>query len=262
MVFPIIACPVPPDRVGSAAQARSARSEAGFAGSGPGGPNSVPHGLVPSWQRRRGRSSRDDARWFQAQPEQVVQDGGVHVSRDHGRDGSVAGERLGGVAFQPRGAVTPNHRRGGARITAGWKRCGVAGQPVNVADDDHVLRAGLDRRDQPSGKARSKAHGSARRTSATLTDWNAFEKACVRHGVRLSAYTGGKCGATARATSIEGVCALGVSPGPGLCSDRMRGRRRDVAKSRRAQRVWQGWDRLTSDFIKRLSRSNSEHTGH
>jgi len=24
-----------------------------------------------------------------------------------------------------------------------------------------------------------------------LTDWNAFEKACVRHGVRLSAYTGG-----------------------------------------------------------------------
>jgi len=42
------------------------------------------------------------------------------------------------VAFQPRGAVTPNYRRGGARITAGWKRCGVAGQPVNVADDDDV----------------------------------------------------------------------------------------------------------------------------
>jgi hypothetical protein len=48
----------------------------------------------------------------------------------------------------------------------------------------------------------------------TLTDWNAFEKACVRHGVRLSAYTGGTCGATARAASIEGACALGVSPGP------------------------------------------------
>ena len=37
-------------------------------------------------------------------------------------------------------------------------------------------RAGLDHSDQPSGKARSKAHGSARRTSGTLTDWNAFEK--------------------------------------------------------------------------------------
>ena len=29
------------------------------------------------------------------------------------------------------------------------------------------------------------------RLTRDLTDWNAFEKACVRHGVRLSAYTGG-----------------------------------------------------------------------
>src|SRR5712691_7151153 len=29
------------------------------------------------------------------------------------------------------------------------------------------------------------------RLARNLTDWNAFEKACVRHGVRLSAYTGG-----------------------------------------------------------------------
>src|SRR5260370_3667429 len=29
------------------------------------------------------------------------------------------------------------------------------------------------------------------RRTRNLTDWNAFEKACVRHGVRLSAYTGG-----------------------------------------------------------------------
>src|SRR5258705_1515028 len=28
------------------------------------------------------------------------------------------------------------------------------------------------------------------RLTRNLTDWNAFEKACVRHGVRLSAYTG------------------------------------------------------------------------
>jgi len=45
-----------------------------------------------------------------------------------------------------------------------------AGQPVNVVDDDQDHRAGLDHRDQPSRKARSKAHGSARRTSGTLTD--------------------------------------------------------------------------------------------
>src|SRR5260370_17763212 len=29
------------------------------------------------------------------------------------------------------------------------------------------------------------------RLTRNLTDWNAFEKACVRHRVRLSAYTGG-----------------------------------------------------------------------
>jgi DNA invertase Pin-like site-specific DNA recombinase len=29
------------------------------------------------------------------------------------------------------------------------------------------------------------------RLTRNLTDWNAFEKACVRHGVRLSTYTGG-----------------------------------------------------------------------
>ena len=29
------------------------------------------------------------------------------------------------------------------------------------------------------------------RLTRNLTDWNDFEKACVRHGVRLSAYTGG-----------------------------------------------------------------------
>jgi len=29
------------------------------------------------------------------------------------------------------------------------------------------------------------------RLTRNLTDWNAFEKACVQHGVRLSAYTGG-----------------------------------------------------------------------
>jgi hypothetical protein len=32
------------------------------------------------------------------------------------------------------------------------------------------------------------------RLTRNLTDWNAFEKACVRHGVRLSAYTGGDLG--------------------------------------------------------------------
>src|SRR5258705_9350609 len=32
------------------------------------------------------------------------------------------------------------------------------------------------------------------RLTRNLTDWNAFEKACVRHGVRLSAYTGGEPG--------------------------------------------------------------------
>src|SRR5260370_10927899 len=39
------------------------------------------------------------------------------------------------------------------------------------------------------------------RLTRNLTDWNAFEKACVRHGARLSAYTGGDPGLSPAAGS-------------------------------------------------------------
>src|ERR1700746_158206 len=67
------------------------------------------------------------------------------------------------------------------------------------------------------------------RLTRNLTDWNAFEKACVRYGVRLSAYTGGDLDlSTAEGAYCGGVEALrgrrgrggkdgpgGGGPGPG-----------------------------------------------
>ncbi len=64
-------------------------------------------------------------------------------------------------------AQPPTRRRA---YYGGMETLRFAGQPVNVVDDDQDHRAGLDHCDQPSRKARSKAHGSARRTSVTLTD--------------------------------------------------------------------------------------------
>jgi Resolvase, N terminal domain len=66
------------------------------------------------------------------------------------------------------------------------------------------------------------------RLARNLTDWNAFEKACVRHAVRLSAYTGGDLDLstaedayyggmeTLRARRESAVQSAGSgSPGPG-----------------------------------------------
>jgi hypothetical protein len=51
---------------------------------------------------------------FQAQADQIVQDGGVHVAGHDGGDGGVAGEGVGGVAVEPGGAVAAGDRGGGA----------------------------------------------------------------------------------------------------------------------------------------------------
>ena len=58
-----------------------------------------------------------------------------------------------------------------------------------------------------------------------LTDWNAFEKACVRHGVRLSAYTGGDLDlSTAEGAYYDGMKTL-------------RARRESVVKSARLRKA-------------------------
>ena len=60
------------------------------------------------------------------------------------------------------------------------------------------------------------------RLTRNLTDWNAFEKACVRHGVRLSAYTGGMDLSTAEGAYYGGM-------------ETLRARRESAVKSARAR---------------------------
>jgi DNA invertase Pin-like site-specific DNA recombinase len=66
------------------------------------------------------------------------------------------------------------------------------------------------------------------RLTRNLTDWNAFEKACVRHGVRLSAYTGGDLDLS----TAEGAYYGGM--------ETLRARRESAVKS---QRVREAQDR-------------------
>ena len=61
------------------------------------------------------------------------------------------------------------------------------------------------------------------RLTRNLTDWNAFEKACVRHGVRLSAYTGGDLDLS----TAEGACYGG--------RETLRARRESAVKSARVR---------------------------
>src|SRR4249919_2310773 len=66
------------------------------------------------------------------------------------------------------------------------------------------------------------------RLTRNLTDWNAFEKACVPHGVRLSAYTGGDLDlSTAAGASYGGV-------------ERLRGRRERAVKRPRVREAQDG----------------------
>ena len=52
------------------------------------------------------------------------------------------------------------------------------------------------------------------RLTRNLTDWNQFEKACVRHGVLLSPYTGGDWG-NPQAAAAKVSYVLGAATG--LC---------------------------------------------
>jgi DNA invertase Pin-like site-specific DNA recombinase len=62
------------------------------------------------------------------------------------------------------------------------------------------------------------------RLTRNLTDWNAFEKACVRHGVRLSAYTGGDLDlSTAEGAYYGGMETLRARRESAVKSARVRG---------------------------------------
>ena len=86
------------------------------------------------------------------------------------------------------------------------------------------------------------------RLTRNLTDWNAFEKACVRHGVRLSAYTGGDLDlSTAEGAYYGGMETLRARRESAVKSARVReAQDREARKGRRiggGQR-WFGYTRI------------------
>lgn len=86
------------------------------------------------------------------------------------------------------------------------------------------------------------------RLTRNLTDWNAFEKACVRHGVRLSVYTGGDLDlSTAEGANYGGVETLRARRESAVKSARVReAQDREERKGRRVgggQR-WFGYTRI------------------
>ena len=80
-----------------------------------------------------------------------------------------------------------------------------------------------------------------------LTDWNTFEKACGRHGVRLSAYTRGNLDlSTAEGAYYGGMETLRARRESAVKSARVReaqDRKRARAWARRGQR-WFGYTRI------------------
>ena len=86
------------------------------------------------------------------------------------------------------------------------------------------------------------------RLTRNLTDWNAFEKACVRHGVRLSAYTGGDLDlSTAEGAYYGGMETLRARRESAVKSARVReAQDREARKGRRTGggRRWFGYTRI------------------
>ena len=86
------------------------------------------------------------------------------------------------------------------------------------------------------------------RLTRNLTDWNAFEKACVRHGVRLSAYTGGDLDlSTAEGAYYGGMETLRARRESAVKSARVReAQDREARKGRRPSggERWFGYTRI------------------
>ncbi len=86
------------------------------------------------------------------------------------------------------------------------------------------------------------------RLTRNLTDWNAFEKVCVRHGVRLSAYTGGDLDlSTAEGAYYGGMETLRARRESAVKSARVReAQDREARRGRRLSggQWWFGYTRM------------------
>ena len=115
---------------------------------------------------------------FDAQPDQVLQGVDVDVPGDDWGHRGVAGDGLGGVPVQPGPAL--------GAVVATFKDDGYSGFKEITRDGFAELIDAIE-----AGRVDVVIVRDIDRLTRNLTDWNACEKACVLHGVRLSAYTGG-----------------------------------------------------------------------
>jgi DNA invertase Pin-like site-specific DNA recombinase len=133
-------------------------------------------------------------------------------------------------------------RRGWA-VTATFKDDGFSGFKEITRDGFGELIAAIQ-----AGAVDVVIVGDIDRLTRNLTDWNAFEKACVRHGVRLSAYTGGDLDlSTAEGAYYGGMETLRARRESAVKSARVReAQAREARKGRRTgggQR-WFGYTRI------------------
>jgi DNA invertase Pin-like site-specific DNA recombinase len=99
------------------------------------------------------------------------------------------------------------------------------------------------------------------RLTRNLTDWNAFEKACVRHGVRLLAYTGGDLDlSTAEGAYYGGMETLRARRESAVKSARVREAQDREARKGRRTGGGQRWFGYTGSMPTRTSRTTRSGT--
>src|SRR5271165_1116356 len=138
---------------------------------------------------------------------------------------------------------TDHARRRGWAVTATFKDDGFSGFKEITRDGFGELIAAIQ-----AGAVDVVIVRDIDRLTRNLTDWNAFEKACVRHGVRLSAYTGGDLYlSTAEGAYYGGMETLRARRESAVKSARVReAKDREARKGRRTgggQR-WFGYTRI------------------
>src|SRR5437763_811511 len=138
---------------------------------------------------------------------------------------------------------TDHARRRGWAVTATFKDDGFSGFKEITRDGFGELIAAIE-----AGAVDVVIVRDIDRLTRNLTDWNAFEKACVRHGVRLSAYTGGDLDlSTAEGAYYGGMETLRARRESAVKSARVReAQDREARKGRRTgggQR-WFGYTRI------------------
>ena len=152
---------------------------------------------------------------------------------------------------------TDHARRRGWAVTATFKDDGFSGFKEITRDGFGELIAAIE-----AGAVDVVIVRDIDRLTRNLTDWNAFEKVCVRHGVRLSAYTGGDLDlSTAEGAYYGGMETLRARRESAVKSARVReAQDREARKGRRLSggQRWFGYTRIYAN----PGRAESEEAAH